>query len=136
MYDFVKNLNLEKITPLAIAAVCFAAVFIAGFGAGKLHSGTGGSTPAKRTLSNYTTNASGQENKNSNATSAKNSNSPESSSTKSTASGVSNGECYIKGSKSKIYHLPGGSFYDRTKAVECFTSETDAQAAGYTKSSR
>jgi len=48
--------------------------------------------------------------------------------------------CLIKGNISaqgkKIYHVPGGSFYERTKAEECFTSESQAKAAGFVKSSR
>jgi hypothetical protein len=130
MYDsIIKNLNFEKIKPLAIAAVCFAAVFIAGFGAGKMHSGASGAAPTKRTLSNYTTNTGGTENT---AKPAANNNSSDKPATNS----ATTGECYIKGSKSKIYHLPGGSFYDRTNASQCFATEAEAQAAGYTKSSR
>lgn len=44
--------------------------------------------------------------------------------------------CPIKGSKSKIYHVPNGAFYDRTTPQECFETEQDAQSAGYTKSSK
>lgn len=40
------------------------------------------------------------------------------------------------GSSGKIYHVPGGSFYDRTNAEECFENEAAAVAAGYRKSSR
>ncbi|HAG27177.1 TPA: hypothetical protein DCG61_00120 [Patescibacteria group bacterium] len=47
-----------------------------------------------------------------------------------------NTECNIKGSKSRLYHLPGGAFYDRTNPQVCFETEAEAQAAGYTKSSR
>jgi hypothetical protein len=45
----------------------------------------------------------------------------------------------IKGnisSKSKIYHVPGGAFYDRTQEEMCFENEAEAQAAGFKKSSR
>ena len=61
-------------------------------------------------------------------------------------SGVVAGETYdpnctgkIKGnigSSGKIYHLPGGAFYERTVPELCFSSEADAQAAGFRKSSR
>ncbi|MFA6963098.1 MAG: thermonuclease family protein [Patescibacteria group bacterium] len=51
--------------------------------------------------------------------------------------------CLIKGnisSSGKIYHVPGGSFYDRTKISEpgehWFCSEEEAVAAGWRKSSR
>ena len=43
----------------------------------------------------------------------------------------------IKGNpSSKIYHVPGGAFYDRLSSAICFDSERDAQAAGYRKSQR
>ena len=41
----------------------------------------------------------------------------------------------IKGNHSssgeRIYHVPGGQFYERTNPEECFATERDAQAAGY-----
>lgn len=40
------------------------------------------------------------------------------------------------GSSGKIYHLPGGSFYERTNAELCFDTEAQAQAAGFRRSSR
>jgi hypothetical protein len=43
----------------------------------------------------------------------------------------------IKGSSSKIYHLPGGAFYDKTThPVACFDTEAQARAAGFRKSAR
>lgn len=45
----------------------------------------------------------------------------------------------IKGnisSSSKIYHLPGGVFYERTNPEMCFDTEAQAQAAGFRKSQR
>lgn len=45
----------------------------------------------------------------------------------------------IKGnisSSSKIYHMPGGSFYKRTQAEACFDTEEQAKAAGFRKSKR
>ena len=48
-------------------------------------------------------------------------------------------QCTVKGNisgKSKIYHVPGGSFYDRTTPEMCFSTEAEAEAAGFTKSSR
>lgn len=49
------------------------------------------------------------------------------------------GECPIKGNISgnnKIYHIIGGAFYERTQEEMCFNSETEAQSAGFIKSSR
>ena len=46
-------------------------------------------------------------------------------------------EAPIKGNASSgIYHVPGGQFYDRTYAEECFAAESDAQDAGYRASRR
>ncbi len=45
----------------------------------------------------------------------------------------------IKGNISasaKIYHLPGGAFYNRTNPEACFDSEEQARAAGFRKSKR
>jgi hypothetical protein len=36
----------------------------------------------------------------------------------------------------KIYHVPGGQFYDVTKAEEMFCTEEEAEAAGYRRSER
>jgi hypothetical protein len=36
----------------------------------------------------------------------------------------------------KIYHVPGGAYYDRTIAEEMFCTEEEAQAAGYRRSER
>ena len=46
-------------------------------------------------------------------------------------------DCLIKGnSNSKIYHIPGGAFYERMKTPECFESEEAAKKAGYRRSGR
>lgn len=48
------------------------------------------------------------------------------------AGGDCPGEAPIKGNASSgIYHVPGGDFYDRTNAEECFASESAAEDAGY-----
>ncbi|SIT74143.1 thermonuclease family protein [Edaphobacillus lindanitolerans] len=47
------------------------------------------------------------------------------------------GACNIKGNaSSRIYHMPGGQYYDRTNAEVMFCSESEAQAAGYRASKR
>lgn len=125
MINFIKNLDFEKlleerIKPLGIAAACFMAVFAAGFGVGK-----------NSNYSNYTTNTI-------NSTNSVNTNSSENTNdTKDHNNTITNtATCNIKGSKSKIYHIPGGTFYNRTTAAVCFNTEEEAQAAGYTKSSK
>lgn len=38
----------------------------------------------------------------------------------------------IKGNaQSGIYHLPQGQYYDKTSPERCFSTETEAQEAGY-----
>lgn len=48
--------------------------------------------------------------------------------------------CVIKGNIStngkKIYHVPGGSFYNRVNPEQCFLTEDAARASGFVKSSR
>lgn len=39
-------------------------------------------------------------------------------------------------SSSKIFHVPGGSSYDRTVPDRCYATEADAEADGYRKSQR
>ncbi|MBI4363254.1 MAG: hypothetical protein HY545_00190 [Candidatus Doudnabacteria bacterium] len=49
-------------------------------------------------------------------------------------------ECKIKGNintkGARIYHMPDGAFYKQTNPEQCFETEEQAQAAGFTKSSR
>ena len=133
--DETKAKFIETIKPLLITAGCMVVVFIAGFGAGKMHSGTmSGAATSKRSLSaNYTTNTNPQTNIGTSVNTNKNSNA---SIPKATANPTADSCTTIKGSKSKMYHIPGGSFYDRTSAAQCFTTEEEAVAAGFTKSSR
>ncbi len=127
MINYLKSLNkekiIEKLKPLAISAVCLLAVFLAGYGVGKTSDSSVVAT-SKRSL-NYTT-APKEEQKPDNTPAA----------TKETPTTVDPNNCYIKGSKSKTYHVPGGAFYDRTTPAACFNSEDEAMAAGYKKSSR
>lgn len=138
--SIVKNLDFEKIKekfrPLGIATICFVAVFTAGFGVGKNY-GSGGvvNPPSLRSdNTNYNTNAATETKSKEPEPSADKS--PEKSSDKAIPNSATLGECNIKGSKSKTYHMPGGSFYDRTSAAQCFETEEEAVAAGYKKSSR
>ena len=135
MFD-LKNIDSTKLIaqakPIGIAAACLTVVFITGFGAGKMHSDVSNSeAPAKRSLSNYNTNSSVQQ-PNSQAKPTANTQAKPTT----TAENAPQNDCPVKGSKSKIYHIVGGSFYERTNAAQCFATEAEAQAAGYTKSSR
>lgn len=119
-FESIKNRLVEH-KPKFIVLGCLIAAFISGYGVGTYEMRA--NNLSRRQL-NYTTNTGSK---------------PTPTSTpKPTASATpaQSGECYIKGSKSKLYHMPGGSFYDRTNPVQCFASEQEAVNAGYTKSSR
>lgn len=49
-------------------------------------------------------------------------------------------ECIVKGNLgsggTKIYHVKGGSFYNRVKPEMCFKTPKEAEDAGFVKSSR
>ncbi len=143
MMDFIKNLDLKKLKdrlnekgkPLAIAGVCFLAVFIAGFGTGRVSNGGSKGATEKRSLTNYTTNT-GNKTKAGDTNSGTKPPANTNSSPKTTVAPADPANCYIKGSKSKTYHIPGGAFYERTTPAACFNTEEEATAAGYKKSSR
>ena len=42
----------------------------------------------------------------------------------------------IKVSRSRVYHVPGGRYYETTAAIRCFATATDAKAAGFFASKR
>ncbi|MBX4187302.1 MAG: hypothetical protein KW802_03555 [Candidatus Doudnabacteria bacterium] len=87
------------------------------------------STPAKSTKSNATTLPV---NYSSNPASAQTT-----AAAASTENSTVNCDGKIKGSKSMIYHLPGGAFYTKTTSpIRCFDTEAQAAAAGFRKSSR
>lgn len=121
MNNYIKNFA-EKWKPVLAAVICLVLVFVAGFSVGQNYDQVGSQSVQNRsTNTNYTTKPV-EEIK----TTAK----------PTQANAMSTEECKVKGSKSKIYHLPGGSFYNRTNAAQCFATEDDAISAGYTKSSR
>ncbi|WP_254909265.1 sunset domain-containing protein [Clostridium tyrobutyricum] len=59
-----------------------------------------------------------------------------STSTQSSSSGQGKIKGNINSKGEKIYHVPGGAYYDRTDAEEYFDTEAQAQAAGYRPSKR
>jgi hypothetical protein len=52
----------------------------------------------------------------------------------------SNGTCPdgypVKAARSGVYHVPGGSFYDRTTPDRCYATAAAAEADGYRASKR
>ncbi|WP_010239060.1 thermonuclease family protein [Clostridium arbusti] len=76
----------------------------------------------------------------SSGTSTKSSSSSSTSSTSPNANNSTSPKGSIKGNINskgeKIYHVPGGQYYDKTNAEQLFNTEAEAQAAGYRKSKR
>ncbi len=121
--------NKEKV----VLACCAILIFIVGFGTGRAEH------EVKKTNKNqayYTTKSSAIKTAGEEGNVAPISSTPVP--VQSTAdSKVDQTNCPIKGTSSKIYHLAGGAFYDRiTSPVACFSTEAEAVAAGYRKSSR
>ncbi len=120
---------------------CFVIVFFIGFGAGKFIK----FKPTSLPQANYTTNSLKkpflpvtQKEEGDAITGAVKATSTDNGQVKTGA--IDSNSCFIKGNISsagkKIYHIKGGAFYERTKAEQCFTTEDEAQAAGFIKSSR
>lgn len=119
MFNFL-DLNFEKIKLLVIVLLIQCVSFVIGMYTGRTFWTR--STPLGSNITNYSTNPTQQ-------TTTQKDTSPE----------TTTEDCTIKGNISgtgKIYHLPDGAFYERTTAEMCFDSEQEAQAAGFTKSSR
>lgn len=115
-----------------VLAVCFALVFVVGFGAGRFVQ----PGPTKATQTNYTTNSNQKPffAQTANQAAAGTMAPATVAGTSTQASG-----CLIKGNISatrKIYHLPGGAFYEKVKPEQCFNTEAEAVAAGFVKSQR
>ena len=133
LYEKIKNWLKEKENKQKlIIAGSFIVVFIVGFGAGSYSKTI--RRDAYKPQTNYTTK---QPVKTSPETAA-----PQKSPAPvaATTNKAPTTNCIVKGNigsgGKKIYHVKGGAFYDRTKAEECFNTEAEALAAGFTKSSR
>ncbi len=129
-YELLKNWFEENKQKSFYLISCIL-IFIVGFGTGRVEQGF--RTPNK-IQANYTT----KTNTNKAPDKPTNANKPIATNTNKAANPATNAaSCYIKGTSSRIYHLPGGAFYDRvTNPAACFNSEAEAGTAGYRKSSR
>lgn len=155
-YESVKE-KIQAYKPQAALVLGFVLVFLVGFGSGRLASPTSNKTQSVKDYSNYNTKAAPKPNdKESMETESPKPEGTVQAAVNKTEAGTpaevlpagavppkSTGEagpCQIKGNISgkgdKIYHVPGGSFYDRVKPEQCFKSEQEAKAAGFRKSSR
>jgi hypothetical protein len=139
-YENIKNfLSLHK--PQLIFALGLIVMFIVGFGTGNAM--PRGKQPVTTDVSNYSVKQSvkpeirGKEAEKSPV--GEKANAPTATTGNPDPSSAQAGECTIKGNisgKNKIYHVPGGAFYERTTPEQCFDSEESAEAAGFRKSSK
>ena len=128
-YQELKNwLNDKENKQKVVYGFCFVLVFIIGFGAGKFDKDARG--PKLKTQSNYTTNIKP-------GTTPKVLPTPPALTPAQVLGTAAAKVCPVKGNaSSKIYHLPGGAFYNTLKSPRCFFTEAEAQAAGFRKSGR
>lgn len=144
-YERIKAWGKDHRSAL-ICVAAFVVIFFVGVGVGKLTRSSPHKTSSN--YSNYSTKQTPAAEKSPPATESKTeAATPEQAASPATAvaevaaplvlGATTNGPCIVKGTKSKIYHIKGGTFYDRvTKPVACFKTEEEAKAAGFRKSSK
>lgn len=143
-YERIKVWGRDNRTPI-VCVVAFVVIFFVGVGVGKLPRSSASKTSSN--YSNYSIKKQSAAEKplpatkeSEDALPAKSTEPtpPLSAAATSQVFGAStNGICLIKGTKSRIYHVKGGAFYDRvTNPVVCFKTEDEARAAGYRKSTK
>ncbi len=123
----------------AILCLCFVSVYLAGvFSANSFLQENTSAKLIDDRQTDYTTKDRGQPNEVVEKKDIKSTEQTQTSNVNSKKTSTQNpDDCYIKGSKSKVYHIPGGAFYERTtNPISCFNSEEEAQSAGFIKSSR
>ena len=137
-YEKLKALVSEHKAQLVTVAAC-AVMFVVGFGTGKA------SKPVEKPTeySDYTANS--KEKLEETTTTATQSPPPSNNLPKNEEKQITgkpfdpNQPCIIKGNISgsnKIFHVKGGSSYEKTVPEQCFDTEAQAQAAGFRKAKR
>ena len=135
---FSEKENKQKV----VFGICYVLVFIVGFGAGSYKKSI--RRDSYKPQANYTTQSSKKPietvNKEGDSPPAADPTTATVLSANTTKTPVDLTNCIIKGNigagNKKIYHVKGGSFYNRVKPEQCFNTEAEAQAAGFVKSSR
>ena len=128
-YDEIKKVLSENRVRIVLGAA-FVLVFLLGFGVGRYDQEW--QKKLFRMQNNYNTKTVNLQ---------KDVKSPEGDTpAKTAANATSSPTCIVKGNISakgkKIFHVLGGSFYDRVNPEQCFATEEEAVAAGFVKSSR
>jgi cell division protein FtsN len=138
-YEMLQE-KIDEHKPKIIYGLCLLLMFIVGFGTGNAWGPEAQNKKPESQYSNYTTPTTQNKAKPLEKNEAEVLKAPTGGETKTATTSLDATTCkQIKGnisSKSKIYHMPGGAFYDRTQAEQCFATEAEAIAAGFKKSSR
>lgn len=125
-YEGIKKFIVNK-RPQLIYGVCFVLVFIVGYGTGKASYEKVSDTKKTTEQTNYSKNVVGEPETNGLP--------PADTTTQALPE-----KCEIKGNigsgGKKIYHKPGGAFYEKTKAENCFSTPAEAEEAGFRPASR
>lgn len=136
-YEEIKT-KLEPYKKTAAVALGFLLMFVVGFGVGEYRKNS--RRDSVNVQSNYTTNTSKTQTKQADGQPEAAQDMPPAQTAVAGISTKASAACKIKGNISakgdKVYHLPGGAFYERTRPEQCFNTESDAVAAGFRKSSR
>ena len=136
-YEEIKD-RVDEYKPRLVYAGCLVLMFLIGFGSGNAWGPDQKQKNQTQTQSKYTTTAP-QNKEISKEADTKPEPVEETKTATPNATTTSKTCTTIKGNignGTKIYHVPGGSFYERTQEEMCFATEAEAQAAGYKKSSR
>lgn len=137
-YNEIKEKIGERKPQLVYASFVLVA-FLVGFGAGRANPERDRNT---QKYANYNTSETSTKVEAKGETETKSSETKTASEAKTTSGSgqTSESNCTgIKGNisgKTKTYHIPGGSFYARTQEEQCFKTEEEAVAAGFTKAKR
>ncbi|MEK7617808.1 MAG: hypothetical protein AAB410_01565 [Patescibacteria group bacterium] len=141
-YDRVKKWGKEHKKEIYTGA-CFVVVFFVGFGTGRYDKEA--QNEKRKTQSNYSKTLDNQQKGEAGKAevvgdTVKNQTENNLSKIIKPAAVAGDKACVIKGNINsqgrKLYHVPGGAFYERTNPEMCFNTEDEAQAAGFTKSAR
>ncbi|HVY67599.1 MAG TPA: hypothetical protein VHA30_01735 [Patescibacteria group bacterium] len=135
------KIKIQENKPKIILGICFILVFLIGFGSGKYEKQIQRQTA--KSQNNYSTKKAVSPSpavERDKAAAAAPAVEPAAVATSTPAVAGAAATCLIKGNISssgrKLYHVVGGAFYNTVKPEQCFNTEAEALAAGFTKSSR
>ena len=135
-YEKLKAWLKENKRPIVLG-VCYVLVFIVGFGTGSFEKEFKNSATVNQKYYNTKTQSPAPSPP---AAEVKGAAVGETGKPATAAAANSAADCVVKGNINaqgrKLYHIKGGAFYNIVKPEQCFSTEKQAQDAGFVKSSR